>query len=74
MRLIIWWEITIKLSLINIGVPEDVSAVVKLGENVNEADIKSIAHTTIKGINFLSNFIENIEEYIKRISKRLKFR
>lgn len=72
--MILCWEVTVKLSLTNIGAPEDVSVVAKLGHSVKEADIKSIAQTTLKGINFMSNFIENIQEYINRISKRFTFR
>lgn len=69
----IWWNITVTFSTNNVGVPTDVSAVETIGERVNEDHIKAMAESTPTGIDFIANFIENIEQYIQRRRKKLKF-
>lgn len=51
---------------------DDVTAVHKVGEKVNEAHIKTIAENTPKGLNFFRNFIENVDEYVERIGRRIE--
>lgn len=69
-----WWIITIKMSLSNIGCQEGVTATYRMGEKVCEEEIRRIADNSVNGIRFLRNFIENLEEYKTRIGRRIQFR
>nr|XP_023017099.1 putative uncharacterized protein DDB_G0282133 isoform X1 [Leptinotarsa decemlineata] len=68
---IIWWTISIDMSLTNLGCKERVTAKCNLNEPVNEEDIKQIAEKCLNGMNFLRNFIEKVDEYVERIGKRI---
>ncbi|KAJ8954120.1 hypothetical protein NQ314_007149 [Rhamnusium bicolor] len=72
--LIICWKISIKMSLTSSISKDDVTAISKVGEKVREEDIKCIAENTPKGASFLRHFIENVDEYVQRIEKKIKFR
>ncbi|XP_018567613.1 uncharacterized protein LOC108908165 [Anoplophora glabripennis] len=71
---IIFWIITVKMSLTSLVSvsKEDITVVHKVGKKVSEEHIKMIAENTPKGLNFLRNFIENVDEFVTRIGRRLK--
>lgn len=70
----IFWIITVKMPLNNISSisKEDITAVSKVGQKVNEEHIKMIAENSPKGLNFLRNYIESVNEYVNRIGRRLR--
>ncbi|KAJ8978944.1 hypothetical protein NQ317_003005 [Molorchus minor] len=73
-NLIIHWVFTINMSPTEPISKDSIKVCCRVGEKVNEDDIKCIAENTPKGTKFIRNFIENVDDYMKRIEKKLKFK
>ncbi|KAG5897285.1 hypothetical protein JTB14_011451 [Gonioctena quinquepunctata] len=70
-KLIIWWTITIEMSLNNLGYKENITAKYELKEKVNDKDVKLMAENCPKGVNFLRSYIEKVNEYVERVGKKI---
>ncbi|CAH1164306.1 unnamed protein product [Phaedon cochleariae] len=68
---IIWWKISVKMSTLNLGHADSVTATHELQEKVDEGHIKSIAENCVTGLTFLRCFIEKVDEYVQRIGKKI---